>query len=97
MDGATIACMIYTMVFDASVGFAVVQVPNVSWNDVGGLEDVKRELQETVQVYPTPLYTALLVQRIVVVVVSLTRSLSWLAYVPAKPRPGCTYLRVCAF
>lgn len=26
------------------------QVPNVSWNDVGGLEDVKRELQETVQV-----------------------------------------------
>lgn len=28
----------------------VVQVPNVSWNDVGGLEDVKRELQETVQV-----------------------------------------------
>lgn len=28
----------------------MVQVPNVSWNDVGGLEDVKRELQETVQV-----------------------------------------------
>ena len=28
----------------------LVQVPNVSWNDVGGLEDVKRELQETVQV-----------------------------------------------
>lgn len=27
-----------------------VQVPNVSWKDVGGLEDVKRELQETVQV-----------------------------------------------
>ena len=26
------------------------QVPNVSWKDVGGLEDVKRELQETVQV-----------------------------------------------
>eukprot|EP00903_Cladosiphon_okamuranus_P010727 g10139.t1 len=29
----------------------LVEVPNVSWNDVGGLEDVKRELQETVQ-YP---------------------------------------------
>jgi SpoVK/Ycf46/Vps4 family AAA+-type ATPase len=27
------------------------QVPNVSWEDVGGLENVKRELQETVQ-YP---------------------------------------------
>lgn len=29
----------------------VVEVPNVSWEDVGGLEDVKRELYETVQ-YP---------------------------------------------
>lgn len=29
----------------------VVEVPNVSWADVGGLEDVKRELYETVQ-YP---------------------------------------------
>jgi transitional endoplasmic reticulum ATPase len=29
----------------------VVEVPNVSWEDVGGLEDVKRELSETVQ-YP---------------------------------------------
>ena len=29
----------------------LVEVPNVSWNDVGGLEDVKRELQELVQ-YP---------------------------------------------
>jgi len=28
-----------------------VEVPNVSWNDVGGLEDVKKELQELVQ-YP---------------------------------------------
>jgi len=27
----------------------VVEVPNVSWDDVGGLEDVKRELYETVQ------------------------------------------------
>jgi transitional endoplasmic reticulum ATPase len=29
----------------------VVEVPNVSWADIGGLEGVKRELQETVQ-YP---------------------------------------------
>ena len=29
----------------------VVEVPNVTWEDIGGLEDVKRELQETVQ-YP---------------------------------------------
>ncbi|KAI9316213.1 transitional endoplasmic reticulum ATPase [Dichotomocladium elegans] len=29
----------------------VVEVPTVTWNDIGGLEDVKRELQETVQ-YP---------------------------------------------
>ncbi|KAK7835157.1 cell division cycle protein 48 like protein [Quercus suber] len=29
----------------------VVEVPNVSWEDVGGLDNVKRELQETVQ-YP---------------------------------------------
>lgn len=29
----------------------VVEVPNVTWNDIGGLEGVKRELQETIQ-YP---------------------------------------------
>jgi len=29
----------------------VVEVPNVTWDDIGGLEDVKRELRETVQ-YP---------------------------------------------
>lgn len=29
----------------------VVEVPNVSWKDIGGLEDVKKELYETVQ-YP---------------------------------------------
>ncbi|KAI5021747.1 hypothetical protein ZWY2020_058477 [Hordeum vulgare] len=29
----------------------VVEVPNVSWEDIGGLESVKKELQETVQ-YP---------------------------------------------
>ena len=26
----------------------VVEVPNVSWDDVGGLENVKRELQEVI-------------------------------------------------
>ena len=29
----------------------VVEVPNVSWDDIGGLKDTKRELQELVQ-YP---------------------------------------------
>lgn len=29
----------------------VVEIPNVTWEDIGGLEDVKRELRETVQ-YP---------------------------------------------
>ncbi|KAF0899169.1 hypothetical protein E2562_013387 [Oryza meyeriana var. granulata] len=29
----------------------IVEVPKVSWDDIGGLDDVKRELQETVQ-YP---------------------------------------------
>lgn len=28
----------------------VVEVPNISWNDIGGLENVKTELQELVQV-----------------------------------------------
>ena len=28
-----------------------IEVPNVKWEDIGGLEDVKRELKETVQ-YP---------------------------------------------
>lgn len=28
----------------------IVEVPNVSWEDIGGLEDVKKELQELVQV-----------------------------------------------
>ena len=35
----------------ASLRETVVEVPNVSWKDIGGLEDVKRELKETVQ-YP---------------------------------------------
>lgn len=44
------AVLIVLMFRFCCVGRLVVQVPNVSWNDVGGLEDVKRELQETVQV-----------------------------------------------
>ncbi len=35
----------------SAVGAAARQVPNVSWDDIGGLENVKRELQEVVQ-YP---------------------------------------------
>ncbi|KAB2089079.1 hypothetical protein ES319_A03G039400v1 [Gossypium barbadense] len=36
---------------DADILNGVVEVPNVSWEDIGGFENVKRELQETVQ-YP---------------------------------------------
>jgi transitional endoplasmic reticulum ATPase len=35
----------------SSLRETVVEVPNVSWDDIGGLEDVKRELRELVQ-YP---------------------------------------------
>lgn len=35
----------------ASLRETVVEVPNVNWNDIGGLEPVKRELKELVQ-YP---------------------------------------------
>ena len=32
----------------------VVEVPTVTWEDIGGLEEVKRELQELVQVIMPP-------------------------------------------
>ena len=32
----------------------VVEVPTVTWNDIGGLEKVKTELQELVQVSMKP-------------------------------------------
>ncbi|KAJ1343966.1 transitional endoplasmic reticulum ATPase [Batrachochytrium salamandrivorans] len=35
----------------AALRETIVEVPNISWNDIGGLEKVKQELQETVQ-YP---------------------------------------------
>jgi len=35
----------------SSLRETIVEVPNVKWTDIGGLEDVKRELKETVQ-YP---------------------------------------------
>lgn len=34
----------------------VVEVPNTTWSDIGGLENVKRELQELVQVNNITLY-----------------------------------------
>jgi transitional endoplasmic reticulum ATPase len=39
------------MVMSSASLLTCVQVPNVSWEDIGGLENVKRELQEVVQ-YP---------------------------------------------
>ena len=35
----------------------VVEVPNVSWEDIGGLENVKRELQEVSLIYFFLLFT----------------------------------------
>ena len=35
----------------SSLRETVVEVPNVTWDDIGGLTDVKRELKELVQ-YP---------------------------------------------
>ncbi|KAL0418229.1 UNVERIFIED_CONTAM: Cell division cycle protein 48 [Sesamum radiatum] len=41
----------HTALGTSNLLLCVVEVPNVSWEDIGGLENVKRELQETVQ-YP---------------------------------------------
>jgi len=38
----------------------VVEVPNVTWDDIGGLENVKTELQELVQVRVEALLHSLL-------------------------------------
>jgi len=35
----------------SSLRETVVEVPNISWDDIGGLEEVKRDLKELVQ-YP---------------------------------------------
>lgn len=34
----------------------VVEVPNVSWEDIGGLENIKRELQEVMFLIPFQFY-----------------------------------------
>lgn len=41
----------YTCSNPSALRETVVEVPNVNWEDIGGLENVKRELQEVVQ-YP---------------------------------------------
>ena len=35
--------------YDCILMYQVVEVPNVSWEDIGGLENVKRELQEVAE------------------------------------------------
>ena len=40
-----------TLTNPSSLRETAIEVPNVKWEDIGGLEDVKRELKETVQ-YP---------------------------------------------
>ena len=41
----------------------VVEVPNITWDDIGGLENVKTELQELVQVseLTLPIISALII------------------------------------
>ena len=45
-------CMQYSMGQSnpSALRETVVEVPTVTWQDIGGLEEVKRELQELVQV-----------------------------------------------
>lgn len=45
----------------------MVEVPNITWEDIGGLEDVKRELQELVQVLSTILFSFCWLQNVHVV------------------------------
>lgn len=40
----------------------MVEVPDVTWADIGGLEDVKRELQEVSEPPPVPRVHALLME-----------------------------------
>lgn len=44
--------------------YVIVQVPNVKWEDIGGLEDVKNSILETVQVSSSQIYSGVVVQQV---------------------------------